>query len=69
MFKKKDIYNIIAYNSQKSHDLMQKMMNELREKFNEETAEEETNFPDIEKPYHFLAFGMPLKMMMEYLKS
>ncbi|QEE17101.1 hypothetical protein DSAG12_02933 [Promethearchaeum syntrophicum] len=69
MFKKKDIYNIIAYNSQKSHDLMREMMNELRDKFNEATAEEETNFPDIEKPYHFLAFGMPLKMMMEYLKS
>ena len=69
MFKRKDIYNIIAYNSPKSHDIMRTMMDELREKFNEATEEEEDKFPDLEKPYHFLAFGMPLKMMMEYLKS
>ena len=69
LFKKKDVYNIIAYNSKKSHEIMNKMIFELLRKFNEATDEEEKEFPDIEKPYHFLAFGMPLKMMMEYLKS
>lgn len=69
MFKKKDVYNIIAYNSKASHELLHNMMNELVVKFNEAIAEEEEQFPDIEKPYHFLAFGMPLKMMMGYLKS
>jgi len=65
----KDVYSITAYNSKASHELLHNMMNELLKKFNEATSEEEKEFPDLEKPYHFLAFGMPLKMMMEYLKS
>jgi hypothetical protein len=69
MFKRKDIYNTVAYNSEKSHLILQKMMSELLKNFNEATDAEEEEFPDIEKPYHFLAFGMPLKLMMEYLKS
>ena len=69
MFKRKDIFSTVAYNSEKSHLILQKMMSELLKKFNEATDAEEEEFPDIEKPYHFLAFGMPLKQMMEYLKS
>ena len=69
LFKKKDVYNIIAWNSKKSHELLHTMMNELVMKFNEIVDEEEVKFPDLEKPYHFLAFGLPIKMMMEYLKS
>ena len=69
MFKKKKIFNTVAYNSKASHELLGRLMNELLVKFNEETAGEEEEFPDIEKPFHFLAFGMPLKLMMEYLKS
>ena len=69
MFKRKDIFNNVAYNSEKSHRLIAKMMADLVKKFNEETAEEEEKYPDIEKPYHFISFGMPLKLMMEYLKS
>ncbi|MHA1718170.1 MAG: hypothetical protein ACTSWX_00145 [Promethearchaeota archaeon] len=69
IFKKKDIYSIPAYNSENSHKLLQKMMYELVKKFNEETDDEERDFPDLEKPFYFLAFGMPLKLMMEYLKS
>ena len=69
MFLKKGVYNINAYNSKTSHDLLRTMMNDLVVKFNEATAGEEDEFPDLEKPYYFLALGMPLKMMMEYLKS
>ena len=69
LFKKKGEYSINAYNSKTSHDLLHKMMNKLVVKFNEDTAGEEDEFPDLEKPYYFLSFGMPLKMMMEYLKS
>ncbi len=69
MFKKKGIFNTVAYNSKASHDLLGRLMSELLIKFSEETAGEEEEFPDLEKPYHFLAFGMPLKLMMEYLKS
>jgi len=69
LFKRHDIYSIIAYNSKKSHELLHKMMNELVMKFNEAIADEEQEFPDLEKPYHFIASGMPLKMMMEYLKK
>ena len=69
MFKRKDIYNNVAWNSEKSHILLQKMMKDVLKKFSEETDAEEEEFPDIEKPYHFLSFGMPLKLMMEYLKS
>ena len=69
MFKKKDIFTSVAYNSEKSHRLLDKMMQELLKRFNKETDEEEKNFPDIEKPYHFISFGMPLKLMMDYLKS
>ncbi len=67
MFKRKDAYSTVAYNSEKSHKLLQKMMGELLKKFNEATDQEEKDFPNLEKPYHFLAFGFPLKMMMEYL--
>ena len=45
------------------------MMNDLVVKFNDATAGEEEEFPDLEKPYYFLSCGMPLKMMMEYLKT
>jgi len=69
LFKRHDIYSIIAYNSKKAHELLHKMMNELVVKFNKAIAEEEQEFPDLEKPYHFIASGMPLKMMMEYLKK
>ncbi|QEE17397.1 hypothetical protein DSAG12_03232 [Promethearchaeum syntrophicum] len=69
MFKKKSVYSIVAYNSKDSHHLLHQMMNELVIKFNEATAGEEDEFPDLEKPYYFLSFGMPLKKMMEYLKS
>ena len=69
MFIRKDVYNHVAYNSEKSHLLLHKMMKELLEKFVAATVGEEKEFPDLEKPYHFLAFGMPLKLMMEYLKS
>jgi len=69
MFKYKDIYSSVAWNSEKSHIILQKMMKDVLKKFNEATDAEEAEFPDIEKPYHFLSFGMPLKLMMEYLKS
>ena len=69
MFKKKGVYSINAYNSKTSHELLHKMMNELVVKFNEATAGEEDEFPDLEEAYYFLAFGMPLKKMMEYIKT
>jgi len=69
MFKKKGVYSIIAYSSKTSHDLLHEMMNDLVVKFNEATAGEEEELPDLEKPYYFVSCGMPLKMMMEYLKT
>ena len=69
MFKRRDILGSVAWNSEKSHLILQKLLKELLQKFNELTEQEEKDFPDIEKPYHYITFGMPLKLMMEYLKS